>query len=89
MILLVGGDDRRFIHAFGANAEFTVGHIRREWLDGLRVFYLGGLFVMPGVKTDELVDLLGFCRRSGIVSVVTVVVPEPFDQHETSRHFCR
>jgi sugar/nucleoside kinase (ribokinase family) len=36
---------------------------------------------MPGIKVDELVDLLGFCRRSGIVTVVTVVVPKPFDQH--------
>ena len=81
VILLVAGQDRRFIHSFGANADFTVGHVRREWLEGLSVFYLGGLFVMPGIKTDELVDLLGFCRSSGIVTVVTVAVPLPFDQH--------
>ncbi len=81
IVLLVAGQDRRFIHSFGANAEFNVGHIRREWLNGLGVFYLGGLFVMPGIKVDELVDLLAFCRRSGIVTVVTVVVPKPFDRH--------
>jgi sugar/nucleoside kinase (ribokinase family) len=81
VVLLVAGQDRRFLHAFGANAEFNIGHIRREWLSGLSVFYLGGLFVMPGVKIDELVDLLAFCHRSGIVTVVTVVVPKPFDQH--------
>ncbi len=81
VILLVSGDDRRYIHSFGANAEFTVRHIRREWLAGLSVFYLGGLFVLPGIETDELIEVLGFCRRSGIVSVVTVVAPEPFDQH--------
>ena len=81
VILLVAGQDRRFIHAFGANAEFTVGHIRREWLSGLGVFYLGGLFVLPGIKTDDLVDLLGFCRSSGIITVVTVAVPQPFDRH--------
>lgn len=81
VILLVAGQDRRFLHSFGANAEFTVGCIRREWLEGLRVFYLGGLFVMPGIRTDELVDLLGFCRSSGIVTVVTVAVPQPFDRH--------
>jgi sugar/nucleoside kinase (ribokinase family) len=82
VILLVSGDDRRYIHAFGANAEFTVRHIRREWLAGLRVFYLGGLLVLPGIDTDELADLLRFCRRSGIVSVVTVVAPETFDRHD-------
>lgn len=82
VILLVAGQDRRYLHSFGANAEFTVGHIRREWLEGLRVFYLGGLFVMPGIKADELVDLFGFCRRTGIVTVVTAAVPQPFDQHK-------
>ena len=81
VILLVAGQDRRFIHAFGANAEFTVGHIRREWLSGLGVFYLGGLFVLPGIETEDLIDLLGFCRSSGIITVVTVAVPQPFDRH--------
>lgn len=80
VILLVAGEDRRFIHAFGANAEFAIGQIRREWLTGLKVFYLGGLFVMPGIRTDELFELLAFCRREGIVTVVTVVVPQPFGQ---------
>ena len=47
------GEDRRFIHAFGANAEFNIGHIRREWLSGLSVFYLGGLFVMPGSRSTS------------------------------------
>ncbi len=82
VILLVKGEDRRYIHSFGANAALTVGHIRREWLAGLRVFYLGGLFVLPGIATAELVDLLAFCRRSGIVSVVTAAVPQPFDRHK-------
>ena len=50
VILLVKGEDRRYIHSFGANAALTVGHIRREWLAGLRVFYLGGLFVLPGLR---------------------------------------
>ncbi|HTR14006.1 MAG TPA: carbohydrate kinase family protein [Roseiarcus sp.] len=81
-ILLVSGEDRRYIHSFGANSALTVHHIERDWLAGLRVFYLGGLFVLPGLATDELVDLLAFCRRSGIVSVVTVAVPEPFGRRD-------
>lgn len=80
VILLVAGEDRRYIHSFGANAALTVGHIRREWVARLRVFYLGGLFVLPGIATDELVELLEFCRRSGVVTVVTVAVPQPFGQ---------
>lgn len=79
-ILLVSGEDRRYIHSFGANSALTVKHIERGWVAGLRVFYLGGLFVLPGLATDELVDLLHFCRGLGVVTVATVAVPEPFDR---------
>ena len=85
VILLVAGEDRRYIHAFGANAEFSVGHIRREWLTALRVFYLGGLFVMPGIKTDELADLLGFCRRRASSPSLRSSRPKPFNQHRRPR----
>ncbi len=74
VILLVEGEDRRYIHVFGANAAFGIGRIPRGWIDGLKVFYLGGLFAMPGVRSDELAELLSYCRRQGIVTVVDVVV---------------
>jgi len=76
VILLVEGQDRRFIHMFGANQALTAGHIQHAWLDGVKIFYLGGLFVMPGIKTAELGALLKFCRSKGIVTVVDVVVPQ-------------
>ena len=49
VILLVEGQDRRYIHVFGANAAFEVRQIPRDWIDGLKVFYLGGLFAMPAM----------------------------------------
>ena len=76
VILLVAGQDRRYIHSFGANAAFTVNHIEREWVQSLRVFYLGGLFLMPAFSPDELLDLLAFCRQHGVVTVVDVVIPQ-------------
>jgi len=76
VILLVAGQDRRYIHSFGANAAFTVNHIDREWVQSLRVFYLGGLFLMPAFSPDELLDLLAFCRQHGVVTVVDVVIPQ-------------
>jgi sugar/nucleoside kinase (ribokinase family) len=78
VILLVEGEDRRFIHSFGANAAFNVGQIPRGWVDGLKVFYLGGLFVMPAVGADELAELLLYCRQRGITTVVDVVVPHDY-----------
>ena len=76
VILLVAGQDRRYIHSFGANAAFTVEHIDRDWVRGLQVFYLGGLFLMPAFRADGLLDLLTFCRRHGVISVVDVVIPQ-------------
>ena len=75
VILLVRGEDRRYVHAFGANAVFSVAHIDREWAARLKVFYLGGLLAMPGIRIDELCELLAWCRAHGVVTVVDVVAP--------------
>jgi sugar/nucleoside kinase (ribokinase family) len=78
VILLVEGEDRRYVHFFGANRSFTVQQIPRDWVAGLKVFYLGGLCVMPGLRMAELSDLLQFCRSKGVVTVVDVVIPQQF-----------
>ena len=76
VILLVAGQDRRYIHSFGANAAFTVGQIDHDWVRGLQVFYLGGLFLMPAFHPHELLELLRFCRSHGVITVVDVVIPQ-------------
>jgi sugar/nucleoside kinase (ribokinase family) len=78
VIVLVEGEDRRYLHVFGANAAFSVGQIPRAWIDSLRVFYLGGLLVMPAVDFGELADLLAYCRGRGVRTVVDVVVPHDY-----------
>ena len=76
VILVVEGEDRRFIHVLGANGAFAVDHIDHDWVAGLKVFYVGGLFVMPGFETGRLADLLKFCRTNNVVTVVDVVAAE-------------
>jgi len=78
IILLVEGEDRRYIHTFGANQAFSVYHIDGDWLAQLDLFYLGGLFAMPGIQLDELLTLLHFCREHEVVTVVDVVLPKGF-----------
>src|SRR5882757_5729471 len=46
LIVNVQGEDRRFIHTFGANAEFNAGDIPLEAVNSCRVFYLGGFLLM-------------------------------------------
>lgn len=75
VILLVKGEDRRYIHSFGANAGFGVGDIDRASLKGLKVFYLGGLCALPALDIQALTELLQHCRAVGITTVVDVVAP--------------
>lgn len=76
VILLVEGEDRRYLHVFGSNRAFTAGHIDRAWLRTLAVFYLGGLCALPGVELQELAEVLRFCREHKVVTVVDVVIPQ-------------
>ena len=76
IILLVEGQDRRFLHSFGANRFFSVPQLDREWIHNLKVFYVGGLFAMPNFHTNELAELLKYCRAHNVVTVVDVVVSE-------------
>lgn len=78
IILLVEGEDRRYIHTFGANQAFSIYHVDGDWLAGLDLFYLGGLFAMPDIQLDELLTLLHFCREHDVITVVDVVLPAGF-----------
>ncbi len=78
VILLVQGQDRRYVHSFGANQAFTLESLSREWLAGLKLFYLGGLCVMPAVSAVALAEVLRFCRGRGIITVVDVVIPQQY-----------
>jgi sugar/nucleoside kinase (ribokinase family) len=76
VILLIEGQDRRYLHVMGANRAFTVEQISHQWLASLKVFYLGGLFALPGIDCSKLAGLLAFCREANVKTVVDVVVPQ-------------
>ena len=76
VILLIEGQDRRYFHVAGANCAFRVEHLSREWVAGLKVFYLGGLFALPGIDLSALGEFLRFCRAARVTTVVDVVCPQ-------------
>lgn len=49
LIVNVAGEDRRFIHTFGANARFRAADIPLERVTSCRVLYLGGFLLMESV----------------------------------------
>lgn len=76
VIVLIEGEDRRYLHYVGANQAFTVEHIPRLWLSELKVFYLGGLFALPGINFEKLAELLAYCRSIEVLTVLDVVAPQ-------------
>jgi sugar/nucleoside kinase (ribokinase family) len=80
VILLVEGEDRRYLHSFGANQAFRVSDIDRDWVATLDLLYLGGLFAMPGMIAEELGALLAFAREQKVITVVDVVLPTGFQR---------
>lgn len=79
LIVNVVGQDRRFVHTFGANAEFSAKDIPLDEVKRCKVLYLGGYLVMPNVRADELAEVFAFARKHGVVTVLDVVTPGPGD----------
>lgn len=74
MVINVKGQDRRFISTPGANTRFTVKHIPPDWVRQAKVFYVGGYLMMPGLETDEFVELFRTARAAGAKTVLDVVL---------------
>ncbi len=75
LIVNVAGQDRRFIHSFGANAEFRAADIPPELVARCKLLYVGGYLAMPKIVQDELVPVFEKARRGGVKTVLDVVVP--------------
>jgi sugar/nucleoside kinase (ribokinase family) len=78
MILLCKGQDRRFVHTFGANRDFRAEDVSRDYLEGAGVFYVGGYLVLPKLVPDDLAALFRYCRDRESRTVLDVVVPTGF-----------
>jgi sugar/nucleoside kinase (ribokinase family) len=75
-ILNVRGQDRRFIHCFGANADFSIADIDTGVLDGARALYVGGYLAMPAFRPEHLVELFRKAKQRGLITALDVVIPE-------------
>ncbi len=75
VILPVVGEDRRFIHTFGANAALTAADIPHAALAAAEVIYVGGYLVLPALEQEELAARFRLARDGGTRIVLDVVVP--------------
>ena len=78
LIINVVGEDRRFIHAAGANAVMQASDIPLERVKEAKLFYVGGYLLMPALEgTNGLAVLFREARAAGATTVLDVVVPGP------------
>jgi len=75
VIVPVNGEDRRFIHTFGANAALSAADLRPALAAAPDVLYIGGFLVLPALRQDELAEELRLARRAGTRVVFDVVAP--------------
>ena len=75
VIVPVHGEDRRFIHTFGANAVFTAADIPQALLESSAVVYIGGYLVLPGLDEADLAARLRDARAHGARVVLDVAIP--------------
>jgi sugar/nucleoside kinase (ribokinase family) len=79
LIVNVAGEDRRFIHTFGANAEFRAADIPLDRVQRCKVLYLGGYMVMPKLQQEELIPVFAAARQAGAKTFLDVVTPGKAD----------
>ncbi len=75
VIIPVRGEDRRYLHSTGANADFSLARLDPSLIDDARVLYVGGYLAMPRFDPADLAALFGHAGRRNVTTVLDVVVP--------------
>jgi len=75
LIINVRGQDRRFVHSFGANRGFSASDLEGLALAPPAVLYLGGYLILPGIVPQELAQAFALLRSKGTFIVLDVATP--------------
>ena len=75
IIINVKGEDRRYIHCIGANADFSFSDVECSVLSGARVLYVGGYMAMSRFGSEELAQLFSEAKRRSLTTILDVVTP--------------
>jgi sugar/nucleoside kinase (ribokinase family) len=75
VILSVTGEDRRYLHCIGANADFGLEDLDFSFLDGVRVLCFGGYLALPLFSPAHLAKLFAEAKSRGLTTVLDVTMP--------------
>lgn len=77
LIVNVQGEDRRFIHAVGANAEFTGETLTADVLQQCRILCVGGFALNPKLSGANVRKAFQTARKQGVTTALDVVIGDP------------
>src|SRR5262245_1439495 len=75
VIINVKGEDRRYVHCIGANADFSFADVDCSLLDGAKTLYVGGYMAMPRFGPEDLTQLFREAKLRSLTTVLDVVAP--------------
>lgn len=75
VVLNVRGEDRRYLHCTGANAEFGFDDLDMKSLNGAKVLYFGGYLALPSFRVGGLTKLFREAKLRGLTTVLDVTIP--------------
>jgi sugar/nucleoside kinase (ribokinase family) len=79
LIVNVKGEDRRFIHKFGANEGLSAADLAAVLEPPPRVLYVGGYLILPSLDAEALAEQFARARRAGVITMLDVCTPGPGD----------
>jgi len=78
-VLNVRGEDRRFIHCVGANAEYDGMQVTAEDIRSAKVLYVGGFGLLEALSPERVVRMFRLARDASVTTILDVVLPESGD----------
>jgi sugar/nucleoside kinase (ribokinase family) len=78
-VLNVRGEDRRFIHCVGANAEYDGTQVTADQIASAKVLYVGGFGLLEALTPKRVVRLFRLARDAAVTTILDVVLPEQGD----------
>lgn len=79
LIVNVKGQDRRFIHAGGANRGFVAEDLDAALARGPRVLHIGYFLILPNLDAHALAERFRRARAQGTLTLLDVATPGPGD----------
>ncbi|WP_417851706.1 carbohydrate kinase family protein [Thalassoglobus sp.] len=74
MVVNVQNEDRRFIHAVGANTELTGREVSDELLQKSKIVYVGGFGLNPELSGENVREMFARARELQVTTVLDVVL---------------